>query len=134
MDEYGLKLADVVKLRAACTRRQVGAVIIGPDKRIEATGYNGLEPGAMECSDGGCPRGAFTHEEIPGLLGNAGHEVPCKARHAEYNAIEWVLANAHPDVDISDWLSRSTIYVTCEPCPDCEALLKEYGLRVVWPW
>ena len=130
MDDYGLELAAVVAKRAACTRRQVGAVIIGPDKRIMSTGYNGMQPGAVECSDGGCPRGAYTHEQIPGLLGNGGHEVPCTARHAERNAIEYI----NPRMYRPDWLPRSTIYITCQPCPDCEELCKKKRLRVVWPW
>lgn len=131
MDEYGLKLAEVVSLRAACTRRQVGAVIIDENKRILATGYNGSPAGALHCSDGGCPRGAFTHQEIPGFLGNAGHEVKCIALHAEQNAIDWVLMN-HPAPELA--LPTSTIYITCQPCPDCESLATQYGLRIVWPW
>lgn len=127
MDDYGLKLAEVVRLRAACNRRQVGAVVIGPDKRIVATGYNGVEPGATECSDGGCPRGAYTHDQIPGFLGNAGHKVPCVAIHAEDNAIRYAAAHA-------DDLTDCTLYVSCQPCPDCARKAEAYGLRVVWPW
>ena len=133
MDDYGLKLADVVKLRAACTRRQVGAVIIDDTKRIVATGYNGTERGAVECVDGGCPRGAFTHEQIPPGLGNDGHGVKCIAQHAEKNAIDWVLLT-NTEYAAAYILRSSTLYISCSPCPDCEALAQQYGLRVVWPW
>lgn len=130
IDEYGLALADVVKLRAACTRRQVGAVIIGPDKRIVATGYNGTEPGAGECVDGACPRGAYSYGEIPPFLGNSGHAVPCIAQHAERNAVDWMLMVVPRESDYGD----HTLYISCPPCPDCEALALQYGLRMVWPW
>ena len=130
MDDYGLELAAVVAKRAACTRRQVGAVIIGEDKRILATGYNGTEPGAVECSDGGCPRGMSDEPIHLVSLGNSGHPVPCIARHAERNAIEYI----NPRMYRPDWLSLSTIYITTAPCPDCEELCTKHRLRVVWPW
>lgn len=40
-----------------CTRRQVGAVIFGPDKRLWGAGYNGSYPGGPSCLKGACPRG-----------------------------------------------------------------------------
>lgn len=126
-DEYGLALVEVIKLRAACTRRQVGAVILDGDGRIAATGYNGTPAGATHCTDGGCPRGAYTHEAIPGLLGNFGHAVPCVAKHAEWNAIRWALdQNVH--------MPSSTLYISCPPCPDCWRLAKGVGLgQITWP-
>ena len=129
LDEYGLALAHVVKLRAACTRRQVGAVILGADKRVHATGYNGTPAGEKHCIDGGCPRGAFSYAEIPGFLGNEGHEVKCIAQHAEANAIGWVVMTR---LAAAEWvLAQSTLYITCPPCPDCSALANKWKLRVV---
>jgi dCMP deaminase len=40
-----------------CNRSQVGALIVGPDKRIWGLGYNGGRPGGPSCLDGACPRG-----------------------------------------------------------------------------
>lgn len=131
VDEYGAALAEVVKLRAACIRRQVGAVIIGPDKRVLATGYNGMAPGETECVDGGCPRGAYSYEQIPGFLGNGGHPVPCKAWHAERNAVTFVQQTRGAAAEFL--LARSTIYITCAPCPDCRELVDSVFLRVVHP-
>ncbi len=54
-DDYFMMLAEVVKKRADCTRRQVGAIII-KDKRIIATGYNGTPHKIKNCTDGGCSR------------------------------------------------------------------------------
>ncbi len=125
-DEYGLALVEVIKLRAACTRRQVGEVILDAAGRIVATGYNGTAAGEVHCSDGGCPRGAYTYDQIPGLLGNKGHGVPCVARHAEWNAICWAL-------DQGVHMPSSTLYISCAPCPDCHRLAKGVGLgRIVW--
>lgn len=123
-DEYGKALVHVVKRRAACTRRKVGAVILDAAGRIAATGYNGTKAGAIHCTDGGCPRGAYSYDQVPGLLGNLGHPVVCVAQHAERNAICWALEHeVH--------LSSSTLYVSCQPCPDCDRLARGVGLRIV---
>lgn len=125
-DEYGLALALVVKDRAACTRRKVGAVILDAAGRIAATGYNGTPAGEVHCSDGGCPRGAYTYDQIPGWLGNRGHEVPCLAHHAERNAITWALEH-HVR------MSTASLYISCAPCPDCLRLARGVGLgQIQW--
>lgn len=129
-DAYGLSLARSAALRAACTRRQVGACILGPDGRVVSMGYNGTAPGAVECTDGGCPRGALSTAECPSNLGNSGHPVPCVARHAEANAIEWAMRLVHAGVIHS--LADCTIYVSVPtgPCPDCLRLIRGVGLRL----
>ncbi|GAB2732869.1 deoxycytidylate deaminase [Nocardioides pakistanensis] len=125
--EYALNLAEVVKTPAACTRRQVACVILDKNKRIAATGYNGTPAGAVHCTDGGCPRGRFTHDDIPPDLGNSGHEVACVARHAEENATEWALEHgADP--------ATSLVAITCAPCAECGPMLRAQGWgEVVWP-
>ena len=40
-NEYFLDLAKTCASRSNCIRAQVGAVIVGEDKKIKATGYNG---------------------------------------------------------------------------------------------
>mgnify|MGYP003182470265 CR=1 FL=1 len=59
-DEYFMEIAEIVKTRSTCLRRQVGAVIV-KDNRIITTGYNGAPSGLR-------------------------HEL-CRALHAEQNAI-----------------------------------------------
>lgn len=126
-DEYGLALVEVVRQRAACTRRQVGAVILDENGRIVATGYNGTPAGAVHCTDGGCPRGSATH--VPVLPVSAGNgwvgQPACIARHAERNAIVWALEHgAH--------LATCTLYISCPSCPDCARLAAGVGIgRVV---
>ncbi|MCG8482700.1 MAG: deaminase, partial [Clostridia bacterium] len=52
-DEYFMQIAEVVKTRSTCLRRQVGAVIV-KDHRILATGYNGAPAKLAHCLDGIC--------------------------------------------------------------------------------
>lgn len=98
--------------RSTCSRRQVGAVLV-KDNRIIATGYNGAPPKRAHCIDGGCPRGKFTHDEIPKDADYNEH--PCIAVHAEANAlIRAGYAAAKGGI----------MYVTDYPCQQCENLLK----------
>lgn len=45
-DEYFMEIAEIVKTRSTCMRRQIGAVIV-KDNRIITTGYNGA-PSRMQ--------------------------------------------------------------------------------------
>ena len=54
-DEYFMKLAEEVQTRTTCLRRPVGALIV-KDKRILATGYNGVPTGLRHCNITGCLR------------------------------------------------------------------------------
>ena len=54
-DEYFMQMAEVAEQRSTCTRRKVGAVIV-KDKRIMATGYNGVPTGIQHCEERGCLR------------------------------------------------------------------------------
>lgn len=118
-DEYFLGIAQAVSLRADCTRRRVGAVIV-VDGRIVSTGYNGAPAGAKGClSDGACPRGKLTYEQQPA---NYGYN-SCISIHAEGNALLY----AYRDV------RGATLYCTDEPCVDCAKLIKGAGIKeVVW--
>lgn len=115
-DEYGLALAQTVALRADCTRRKVGAVILGPDHRVRGAGYNGAPSGVPGCaSSGACPRGLST------VAAYSNYD-NCIAIHAEANAL---LHGKH---------EGGTMYVTDAPCAGCEKLLRGSGIvRVVWP-
>lgn len=123
-DAYGLKLAEAAALRADCTRRQVGAVIVAPDGSVVATGYNGLAAGLPGClSAGACPRGRLTYAE---QAADVGYESSgCRAVHAEVNAI--IRAGR-------DRCVGATIYVTDEPCFHCSVVIEGAGIgRVVTP-
>jgi dCMP deaminase len=131
-EQYFLDIAEAVSRRAPCTRRQVGAVLT-IDKRIVATGYNGAPPNAPHCTDGACPRGALTHEQLPaGTPGYNGGDGPlsCIAIHAERNAINH-FALHHPDW--SQQLTQARMYINSEPCPDCTDLMGSLNLAG-WTW
>lgn len=121
-DEYGLALAATVAARADCTRRQVGAVLLAPDGRVVATGYNGAPAGEPGCaSAGACPRGRMTHEEAAPL---AGYEASaCIAVHAELNACLYAGRER---------AQGCTLYVTDPPCYLCRTVIAAAGVaRVV---
>lgn len=118
-DKYFLSIAKSVSARADCSRRKVGAVLV-KDHRIIATGYNGVRPGSMGCLDGGCPRGKLSYDEQPAFKDYSN----CIATHAEMSAL---LFSPFP-------VQGATLYVTCEPCPDCHKFIKNAGLAAVyWP-
>lgn len=72
--------------RTPCLRRGVGAVIV-KDRRILATGYNGVPTGLTHCSETGCLR------EQLGVPSGQRHEI-CRGLHAEQNAIIQAAATA----------------------------------------
>lgn len=122
-DEYGMILAQAVLTRAACSRRQVGAVILDEQHRVVSTGYNGVPSGDTNCSDGGCPRGLLDYNELPPYASYSN----CRGRHAEHNAIRTA-----QDRDLP--LTNCTIYVTHDPCADCAARIERAGItRVISP-
>ena len=124
-DEYGLSLAQAVAFRADCTRRQVGAVIMRPDKTIVATGYNGAPAKAGSCLKGDCPRGKLSLEEVPAGSSYDTGPGSCLALHAEQNAMlraSW------------DEMHDATLYVTDQPCDGCTRMITGTPIiRVVWP-
>lgn len=101
VDEYFLRIAQVVASRATCIRRSVGCVLVDPDKHIIATGYNGLSVGEAHCIDVPCPH----------ALNKSG--TPCNAIHAENNAL----------LQCHDTSRIHTVYCTASPCIACTRLL-----------
>jgi dCMP deaminase len=104
-DEYFFNIAEVVKTRSPCLRRQISAIAV-KDKRILATGYNGPPTNTKHCVDrGGCMRERLN---IP----SGTQQEKCLAIHAEENLI--VQAAIH---GIS--LKGCEIYCTHQPCIMC---------------
>ena len=62
-DEYFMTLATEVATRTTCLRRGVGALIV-KDRRILATGYNGVPTGLAHCSETGCLRQQLDPDEL----------------------------------------------------------------------
>ncbi len=115
-DQYFMDIANLVKTRSTCTRRQVGSVVV-KDKRILSTGYNGAPTGCTHCIDIGCMRAKLN---IPS---GERHEL-CRALHAEQNAIAQA---AHYGIS----LKGSTIYVTAQPCSLCAKIIINSGITKI---
>lgn len=123
-DTYYLNIANAVAIRADCTRRQVGAIIVQGD-RIVSTGYNGAPAGKPGClTESACPRGRdYYVAVVTGSSYDTGAGA-CIALHAEQNAILRAGLDAR----------GSTLYVTVQPCDGCARLIEGAGIaRVVFP-
>jgi len=113
-DEYFMEIAHLVKKRATCLRRQVGAVLV-KDKNILATGYNGTPSGIEHCLDRGCLR------EQMGIPSGERHEI-CRGLHAEQNAI--IQAAKH-----GTNIDGATLYCTNQPCSICAKMIINAGVK-----
>ncbi|MDO5334743.1 MAG: cytidine/deoxycytidylate deaminase family protein [Coriobacteriia bacterium] len=115
-DEYFMKLAEQVETRTTCLRRPVGSVIV-KDRRILATGYNGVPSGLRHCIETGCLRQQMN---IPS---GQRHEI-CRGLHAEQNAI---IQAAKHGINIQG----ASIYVTTQPCAVCAKMLINAGITEI---
>ncbi len=115
-DEYFMEIAEVVRKRSTCLRRQVGAVIVR-DRQILTTGYNGVPRKLKHCAQVGCLRDKL---KVPS---GERHEL-CRGIHAEQNAV--VQAAVH---GIS--IAGATIYVTHQPCSLCAKILVNAGISKI---
>lgn len=112
-DEYFMHLAFEVSGRATCLRRAVGALLV-KDRRILATGYNGVPTGLRHCEEVGCLR------ERLGVPSGQRHEI-CRGLHAEQNAI---IQAARHGINIQG----SSIYITTQPCSVCTKMIINAGI------
>lgn len=113
-DEYYMEMAEVVKKRSTCMRRQVGAIVV-KDKRILASGYNGAPRGVKHCAEVGCLR-----EEL-NIPSGQRHEL-CRGLHAEQNVI--IQAAVH-----GVKIEGATLYVTLQPCVLCSKMIINTGIE-----
>ena len=80
-NEYFLEIAKTCATRSNCFRAKVGAVIVGEDKKIKATGYNGTPSKVTSCYEiGKCYR-------IENNIPSGTMYETCRSIHAEQNAI-----------------------------------------------
>ena len=116
-DTYFMEMAKLASRRSSCLRRAVGAVLVR-DKRLLATGYNGVPSGVTHCEVTGCLR-----EKLQVPSGER-HEL-CRGLHAEQNAI--IQAALH-GVSTKD----AILYCTTLPCIICAKMLINSGVRKVF--
>lgn len=115
-DEYFMRIAELIKTRSTCLRRQVGAVIV-KDKRILATGYNGAPKNLKHCIEIGCLR---TQLKIP----SGERQELCRASHAEENAIVQCALHGISSKD-------AIIYATVTPCTHCAKIMINAGIKEI---
>ena len=109
-DHRFLALADHIAAWSKDPSRGVGAVIVADDKRICATGYNGL------------PAGIADHPER--LERPVKYDLIC---HAEINAIVQCARHGVSSVG-------TTIYTPFFPCNTCTLAILQAGIRRVVAW
>ena len=115
--DYFMRIALLVAERSTCLRRKVGAIAV-KDKRILATGYNGVPAGVAHCEAVGCLRAKL---HVPS---GERHEL-CRGLHAEQNVI--IQAAVH---GIS--LAGAEIYATTQPCLICSKMLINCGVTAIY--
>ncbi len=115
--EYFMNIAYMVAERSTCIRRKVGAVAV-KDKRIIATGYNGVPSGLAHCAEVGCLR------QQMGIPSGQRHEI-CRGLHAEQNVI--IQAATHGII-----LGGAELYSTTFPCVQCSKMLINCGIHQIY--
>jgi dCMP deaminase len=116
-DVYFMQIAHLVKTRATCPRRWVGALIVR-DRQILCTGYNGAPRGLPHCPPGG------PENEWPVGCMRAGHCI--RTLHAEQNALLQAAKFGIPT-------EGASMYVTCQPCNGCAKMIINAGInRVIY--
>lgn len=127
VDEYYLNVAKAVSMRSTCLVRQYGAVIVN-NKEIVSTGYNGSPRGEKNCCDAGfCKR----YSSGSNSTHNDGNYNQCESVHAEMNAI--ISASRKEMIGGTLYLygSENGKPITAVPCPVCERLIKNSGIKEV---
>lgn len=124
---YYLDIADAVRSRSTCLRRQYGAIIVKNDE-IVATGYNGAPRGRKNCDDlGVCSRAVLN---IPS---GERYEL-CRSVHAEANAI--ISASRAAMLGATLFLvgrdsGSQELLETTTPCSMCRRLIINAGIAAV---
>ncbi len=112
-DSTFMGIAKLIAMRSKDPNTQVGAVIVGKDKRILSLGYNGL------------PAGMSDDENVWNREGD--DELTLKYTyicHAEENAI----LNYRGDFAA---LGDASIYVSLFPCNNCAKMIAQSGIKEV---
>lgn len=107
-DSYFMHIAHGVAARSKDPKKQVGALIVGPDRNILSAGYNGFLPEFPDTEEMWCDKEskgkAVIHAEANAVYNAARHGVPIK---------------------------NSTVYVTIAPCGECFKVLVASGVRKI---
>lgn len=103
-----MTMAYLVSMKSKDPSTRVGAIIVGPDKEIRATGYNGLPRGVADRN--------YRYEDREYKL--------LAVNHAEENAILHCALNGVPAKDC-------VLYCPWLPCSRCTKSIIQSGIREV---
>ncbi|KAL7926173.1 cytidine deaminase-like protein [Trichoderma austrokoningii] len=115
-DTYFMALASLAAHRSNCMKRRVGCVLVGRERRVISTGYNGTPRGLRNCADGGCPRCNEANGSGVGLS-------TCLCIHAEENAL---LEAGRERIR-----EGSVLYCDTCPCLTCSIKICQVGIAEV---
>ena len=115
-----MALAALAAQRSNCMKRRVGAVLVGPGRRVLSTGYNGTPRGLTNCSEGGCPR---CNDASTGSTGDGHGLATCLCIHAEENAL---LEAGRERIR-----EGSVLYCDTCPCLTCSIKICQVGIAEV---
>ena len=116
-DAYFMDMAKLAARRSSCLRRAVGAVLV-KDRRLLATGYNGVPSGVAHCEVVGCLRDRLN---VPS---GERHEL-CRGLHAEQNAIVQAAYHGVP-------IKGGDLYSTHLPCSICVKMILNAGITTIY--
>lgn len=115
-DNYFMSLASLAAQRSNCMKRRVGCVLVGRERRVVSTGYNGTPRGLRNCADGGCPRCNEGNSSGVALS-------TCLCLHAEENAL---LEAGRERIR-----EGSVLYCDTCPCLTCSIKICQVGISEV---
>ncbi|KAH6891409.1 putative dCMP deaminase [Thelonectria olida] len=115
-DNYFMALASLAAQRSNCMKRRVGCVLVGRERRVISTGYNGTPRGLQNCAEGGCPRCNKGDSSGVGLS-------TCLCIHAEENAL---LEAGRERIR-----EGSVLYCDTCPCLTCSIKICQVGIHEV---
>ncbi|KAH8699489.1 putative dCMP deaminase [Ilyonectria robusta] len=115
-DNYFMALASLAAHRSNCMKRRVGCVLVGRERRVISTGYNGTPRGLQNCAEGGCPRCNEGNSSGVGLS-------TCLCIHAEENAL---LEAGRERIR-----EGSVLYCDTCPCLTCSIKICQVGISEV---
>ncbi|KAK7221136.1 hypothetical protein V2G26_009139 [Clonostachys chloroleuca] len=115
-DTYFMELASLAAQRSNCMKRRVGCVLVGKERRVISTGYNGTPRGLRNCAEGGCPRCNDGNSSGVGLS-------TCLCLHAEENAL----------LEAGRERIREGAVLYCDTCPclTCSIKVCQVGISEV---
>lgn len=111
-----MALASLAAQRSNCMKRRVGCVLVGRERRVISTGYNGTPRGIRNCAEGGCPRCNNGNGSGVGLA-------TCLCIHAEENALLEAGRERIRD--------GSVLYCDTCPCLTCSIKICQVGITEV---